>query len=96
MLGTVLLNCFAQFAFTARTYTLMLAKRDAQLSGLGANYIYPYPQNVQSSDGSVFLHWLRINVPGQDLNGGTEVLPYYGKGLCKAGLEAGGNEIVYE
>ncbi len=66
-----------QHKFVGRMYTLVMVRRDIQNSISLQNLINPYPQ--PGGDGSVFLHWMKINVPGNNLGGGTPVLQYIGK-----------------
>ncbi len=47
----------------AKAYTLLLVRRDGQ---------------SLSFRRTVFIHWIKINVPGDNLNGGNEILTYMG------------------
>ncbi len=57
-------------------YSILLVRRELQNSVALQYLINPYGQ---TGNGSVFLHWMVINVPGDNLNGGTQVLPYIGR-----------------
>lgn len=57
--------------FSSRIYTLALVRRDAMFP-TGVAY------GTLAAEPATYLHWMKINIPGNSLSEGTEIFPYLG------------------